>query len=226
MHNVNLSYSSEVETVAALDNVTLEVESGQFVTVFGASGSGKTTLLNVAAGLSQPDSGTVVVAEQVMTGASEADRAETRLRHVGVVFQDHNLIPEFSARENVQLPLVSQGLPRNRAAGTARDLLEEVGIGELGERMPAQLSGGQKQRVGIARAVAGGREVLLADEPTGALDSTNSRAVFALLRKLAGEGVAVMVASHDPLAREFSDRIVTMVDGAIRSDELASATIR
>ncbi|MDM4763705.1 ABC transporter ATP-binding protein [Galbitalea sp. SE-J8] len=224
LRNVDLSYVSAVETVVALDGVTLDAADGELVTVFGSSGSGKTTLLNVIGGLTVPDSGVVEVGGRNIVALSEADRADVRLRDVGVVFQDHNLIPEFTALENVMLPLRARGFSSGDARRAADTALSSVGVAGLGGRAPAQLSGGQKQRVGIARAIAGERGVLLADEPTGALDSENSRAVFGVLRDLARAGVCVLVATHDPLAREIADRVVTMSDGAVISDVASAST--
>lgn len=219
LRDVTLEYASEVETVHALDGVSLDIETGQLLTVLGTSGSGKTTMLNVLSGLSVPNSGAVIVNGTEITGLGEAARAHLRLTEIGLVFQDHNLIPEFSALENVMLPLRSRGIREREASIEAHAMLEAVGLGELGRRMPAQLSGGQRQRVGIARALVGGRRTLLADEPTGALDSENSRIVFSLLRAVASRGVTVVIATHDPLAREIADRVVMMRDGRVISDQ-------
>ncbi len=222
LRNVNLSYTSDVETVSALSGVSVELSAGELVTVFGTSGSGKTTLLNVISGLVVPDSGDIFVNGKEIAHADEADRARLRLTEVGLVFQDHNLIPEFSALENVMLPLRGRGVSDREASDEASRLLDAVGVGELARRMPTQLSGGQKQRVGIARALVGGRTILLADEPTGALDTENSTMVFALLRRLADEGVVVVIATHDPLATEIADRIIRMQDGRVVSDSRTS----
>lgn len=213
LQDISLKYHMEAEDIVALDEVSLEIAGGQIVAVMGTSGSGKTTLINVVAGLQVPDAGRVVVAGRELTSLSDSARAESRLRDVGVVFQDHNLIPEFTALENVALPLRAQGEGKRRAAASAHDLLDRVGLAGLGDRYPAQLSGGQQQRVGIARALSGGKQVLLADEPTGSLDAKNSAGIFDLLREIANGSVAVIIASHDPEVRRFADRIVTMSDG-------------
>ena len=222
MRDVDLRFVSEVETVTALDKVNFEVSDGEFVAVSGASGSGKTTLLNVLAGLVEADSGSVTVADYQVHKLSESRRALMRLADVGVVFQDHNLIAEFDAAENVMLPLRARGWSAADAKTQAQASLTQVGLKGLGRRLPAQLSGGQKQRVGIARALVGGRMVLLADEPTGALDSENSVSVFELLREFARDGVAVVVATHDPLIRKYADRLIVMKDGRIVSDSRVS----
>lgn len=222
--HVSLSHRSPVETVVALDNVNVDVESGTFVAVFGASGSGKTTLLNVISGLQVSDSGTVVVGGHEVQGLGESDRARLRLEDVGVVFQDHNLIPEFTSLENVMLPLRARGIGAAKARIQAGEWLSAVGLEGVGRRKPGELSGGQRQRVGIARALVGGRTILLADEPTGALDTDNSRAVFDLLRRFADRGVTVMVATHDPLVRESADRLIRLIDGRVVSVEASEAT--
>lgn len=222
LRDVDLRFESEVETVTALDKVNLDVNSGEFVAVFGASGSGKTTLLNVLAGLIEADSGSIAIADYRVDELPESRRALMRLADVGVVFQDHNLIAEFDAAENIMLPLRARGWSAAEAKIQAQASLAQVGLEGLGRRMPAQLSGGQKQRVGIARALVGGRMVLLADEPTGALDNGNSIAVFELLLEFAQSGVSVVVASHDPLIRQYADRLITMQDGRIVSDSRPS----
>ena len=215
LRDVHLTYTSPVETVAALDGVDLDVLAGEFVAVFGTSGSGKTTLLNVIAGLQQPDSGTALVNGRDIAHLREPEQAALRLKEVGVVFQDNNLIPEFTAQENVVLPVRARGMEPSVAALEARGRLAQVGLSGLERRYPSQLSGGQKQRVGIARALAGDRMILLADEPTGALDSETSRAIFGLLRSLADIGICIVLATHDPLVRAEADRILTMTDGRI-----------
>lgn len=226
LQNVTLKYSSEAETVDALVDITLEIEAGQLLTVLGTSGSGKTTLLNVLSGLSVPDYGNVIVNDRDVSRLGESARAHLRLTEVGLVFRDHNLIPEFTALENVMLPLRARGIGDREASHEAEAMLATVGLGELGRRMPTQLSGGQKQRVGIARALVGGRSTLLADEPTGALDSENSKTVFSLLRSVTSQGVTVIIATHDPLARDIADRIVQMRDGRVVSDEIVRSSAR
>lgn len=204
------------ETITAVDEVDLDVADGSFTCVYGASGSGKSTLLNLIAGLDTADSGEITVAGFAVTGASERSRAEIRLKAVGVVFQDHNLIAEFTAGENVYLSLLARRMSKADAIKEARAALDRVGIGNLFDRRPLEMSGGQRQRVGIARALVGGRRVLLADEPTGALDSENSRALFESIAGLCHElGVAAVVATHDPLAADFADTVLTMRDGRL-----------
>lgn len=199
------------------------IEPGEYVALLGASGSGKTTLLNVVGGLVAPTAGDVNVAGRQLTTLSETQRAELRLKEIGIVFQDNNLIAEFTAAENVMLPLRARGWSHQKANHAAHQLLLEVGLSGLESRKPVELSGGQKQRVGIARGLAGGRQILLADEPTGALDSVTSRSVFELLKTIAGHGVAVVVATHDPIVLDFASRMVSIQDGSIIGDSLLAA---
>lgn len=221
LSGVTRTFETSAETVHAVRDADLAIPAGTFACLFGASGSGKSTLLNLIAGLDSATRGSVVVLGTAMDALDEDGRARLRLEHVGVVFQDDNLIEEFTAAENVALPLEVLGAGRADAASDARGQLARVGLEGLGRRFPAQLSGGQRQRVGIARALVGRRRLLLADEPTGALDSANSRALFALLRALADEGTTVILATHEPLAREYADSVFEMVDG--RPIALASA---
>ena len=221
--DVHLEHDTAAGTVVALANVNVRVYPGEYVALLGASGSGKTTLLNVIGGLVLPTAGDVEVAGHRISGADEAERARLRLSEIGVVFQDNNLIAEFTAIENVMLPLRARGWKKRDASEAAEKLLEDVGLNGLGHRRPAALSGGQKQRVGIARGLAGGRQILLADEPTGSLDSASSRSVFELLGAIAGQGVAVVVATHDPIIMQYVTRVISIQDGSIIDDSAADA---
>lgn len=224
--NVSRSYSSHAETVWAVRDVSLTAGPGEFVCISGASGSGKSTLLNLIAGLDNADEGVIVVGGTEVGALSETQRARLRLETVGVVFQDHNLIEEFTAAENVSLPLEVLGVDGRQARQRAGEELSRVGLAGLDRRLPRQLSGGQRQRVGVARAVVGDRRVLLADEPTGALDSKNSRELFGLIRSLCDQGVLAVVCSHDAMCREFADTAYEMVDGALTVAGSAVRTTR
>lgn len=215
LHQVSRRFASGADVVWAVRDASFHVAYGQFVCVLGASGSGKTTLLNLIAGLDTADEGSVRVVGQDMTALSEAARTHLRLHKIGVIFQDHNLIDEFTATENVMLPLEVSGVPARSARAEALHLLDRVGLDGLGDRLPRELSGGQKQRVGVARALSGHRTVLLADEPTGALDSSNSRALFELFADLRADGVCVLLVTHDPLSQEYVDGSYQMTDGQI-----------
>ncbi|MEU8258658.1 ABC transporter ATP-binding protein [Micromonospora inaquosa] len=222
VEGVSRRFVTRSETVWAVRDADLRASAGEFVCVFGASGSGKSTLLNLIAGLDQADAGRILVESTDVGRLNEDQRARLRLSNVGVVFQDHNLIEEFTARENVALPLEVIGVPSVQALEQADQQLARVGLEGLGGRLPSQLSGGQRQRVGIARALAGDRRVLLADEPTGALDSTNSRALFGLLRQLCDQGTLAVVCTHDTMCREYADSVYEMVDGRVLRRELTA----
>lgn len=218
---LRVEFVTSVETVHAVDGLDVSFGEGEFVGLLGASGSGKTTFVNVLAGLESATAGVVTVAGHDMGALGSAERARLRREDIGVVFQDNNLIQEFTARENVALPLIMGGAKRRDAHAEADDMLGVLGLEGLGGRAPRQLSGGQQQRVGIARALVGGRRVLLADEPTGALDMENSRAIFGLVAELCREGVTVVVATHDSLIEEFADRILVLRDGRLVEDRPA-----
>ena len=201
----------------ALDGVSLRISYGELVAVMGPSGSGKTTLLNLAAGLDTPTAGRVLVAGQEVSSATPEERAVLRRRQVGLVFQEYNLVSSLTVLENVALPLELDGEPAQRAQQQARDLLERVGLADRADHFPDRLSGGQRQRVAIARAVSGTRELLLADEPTGALDSVLGEDVIALLRAQIGPSSGGLLVTHDPRYAAWADRTIFLADGRIVS---------
>lgn len=215
LRGVGLTYRKGGKTSVALASVSLKVEKGQFLVLYGPSGSGKTSLLGVMAGLVRPTVGVVRVGARNLVESSDDGLATMRLEEVGVVFQENNLVSEFTAQENVELPLRLRGVAARRAAAEASAVLDLVGLGDLGDRRPRDLSGGQRQRVGIARAVIGGRAVLLADEPTGALDSENAASIYQIFKNLAESGVTVVVASHDAMVQNYSDRSVAVANGSV-----------
>ncbi|MBF6136348.1 ABC transporter ATP-binding protein [Nocardia otitidiscaviarum] len=217
---VSKSYLRGEERVHALRDLDLTVSAGEFVIVTGPSGAGKSTLLHVAGGLDAPDSGTVTVRGEDIWALSATARSAFRRRSLGFVFQFFNLVPMLDAVENVSLPLVLDGIPARTADARARELLERVGLGDRARHRPGELSGGQMQRVSVARAMVARPALLLADEPTGNLDSTSSDAVLSLLRELAEENeTAVIVVTHDPAASPYGTRHIGLVDG--RADERA-----
>jgi len=182
----------------------------------GHSGVGKSTLINLLAGLDTPDSGSVYAEGVTVSDQSEANRARFRLRHIAVIFQDDNLIAELTNTENIALPLWAQGTSKSDATEIAHEAMRKLGIESLGRRHPGEVSGGQRQRVGAARALASGQHILLADEPTGALDSTTSEGLFELLGNLAHDNqMCVIVATHDPLATKHCDSVTTLLDGQL-----------
>ncbi len=201
----------------ALDGVDLTVHAGELVAITGRSGSGKSTLLNVAGGLDVPTEGTVEVAGERLDGLSRARLAELRRRHVGYVFQADNLLPTLTAVENVALPLELDGVAVGAARGAAERALGEVLEPQHAVRYPDQLSGGEQQRVAIARALVGERTLLLADEPTGALDEVTAEGVLRLLRAAVDAGAAGLMVTHDPAQAAWADRVVRLRDGRIQS---------
>ena len=206
-------YGAGDTAVRALDAVNFQVAAGQVMALMGPSGSGKTTLLMILGCLLHPTAGTVWVEGQALAGLSTRELAQLRLRRMGFIFQSYNLFPALTAAENVQVALELKG----RDLGEATALLDLVGLAGRRRNFPAQLSGGEKQRVAIARALAGDPPILLADEPTAALDSVNGRAVVRLLRDLAhAQGRAVVIVTHDPRIGELADRVVHIEDGRIQ----------
>ena len=209
--------------VHALRNLTLTVQPGELVAVMGPSGSGKSTLLNLAGGLDQATAGRVRVQGEELGSLSKVALAALRRRRVGYVFQDYNLIPSLTAVENVALPLELDRVRGRRAAATARAALDEVGLEGLYDRFPDNFSGGQQQRVAIARAVVGDRCLVLADEPTGALDSETGEQVLALLRSRCDAGAAALLVTHEARHAGWADRVVFLRDGTV-VDQTVSAT--
>ncbi|MFJ4097649.1 ABC transporter ATP-binding protein [Kitasatospora sp. NPDC089913] len=201
--------------VHALRGVDLAVRPGEFVAVMGPSGSGKSTLLTLAGGLDRPSGGQVLVEGVELGGLNRTRLAAVRRRSVGYVFQDYNLVPALTAAENVALPRELDGVSARTARREALTALREMGIPELADRFPEQLSGGQQQRVAIARALVGDRRLVLADEPTGALDSATGEAVLAVLRARCDAGAAAMMVTHDPRHAVWADRVVVLNDGAV-----------
>jgi putative ABC transport system ATP-binding protein len=209
------TYEAELAPVRALRGVDLDVGRGEFVAIMGPSGCGKSTLLQLIAGLDVPNEGTVTVAGNEITGRPADELARMRREHIGVVFQFFNLLDGMSTLENVMMPAVLAGAKRRQAESRARDLLDLLGLGDKVSTAPAALSGGQRQRLAIARALANEPTLLLADEPTGALDSDGGAEILALFRRLHASGHTIVMVTH---AREVADgagRIVEMVDGTI-----------
>ena len=200
----------------ALADVSIGVAAGEVVAVMGPSGSGKSTLLNLVAGLDKPTTGTVTVAGRRIDALGEGALARFRARHVGIIFQFFNLLDDLTVEDNVLLPAQLAGASRRQARARAAELLERMGIGEHRDAYPARLSGGQRQRVAIARALVNSPELLLADEPTGALDTAAGQEIGRLLRELNAGGQTLVLVTHDPaLAQRFAARTVLLVDGQV-----------
>jgi putative ABC transport system ATP-binding protein len=222
MQGVRRTFDANRAPVRALRGVDLEVKSGEFVAIIGPSGSGKSTLLNVAAGLDQPNRGEVHVAGELISGRDDEWLAVMRRQHIGFVFQFFHLLEGMTALENVVLAAVIGGMSRRDAEVRARHLMDLLAIGDKAEEMPAVLSGGQRQRLAIARALVNRPTLLLADEPTGALDSAGGLEVLELFRRLHAEGQTILMVTHSTEVASGADRIVTLRDGRIEADALES----
>ena len=215
LRQVFKTYGSGPSEVHALSDVDLSVERGELVAVMGPSGSGKSTLLTIAGSLEKATSGRVSVDGVDLATTSRSERAQLRRRSIGYVFQDFNLLPGLTALENVTLPLELDGISGKAARGTGLEAMEDLDVAEHADRYPDELSGGERQRVAIARAIVGERGLLLADEPTGALDSVNGEAVMRLLRAATRRGVAGVVVTHEAHLASWADRVVFLRDGQV-----------
>jgi putative ABC transport system ATP-binding protein len=215
LREVSKVYGEGQAQVQALGKVSLSVEAGALVAIMGPSGSGKSTLLTIAGALEDATSGEVVVGGSPLSGMSRNDRAQLRRRSIGYVFQNFNLLAGLTAAENVALPLELDGISAKAARAAGLSALEQLGIAGLAARFPDELSGGERQRVAIARAVVGERSLLLADEPSGALDTANGEAVMRLLRAACRGGVAGVIVTHDAQLASWADRVVFLRDGRI-----------
>ena len=207
------------EKVVALRDINLSVYRGEICCIFGTSGSGKSTLLNQLAGLEKPTRGQVLIGGVPVSLLDENQLAAFRQRHVGFVFQSYNLLPELTALENVAMPLMFRGMPKDIREREAMKMLARVGLKDRIHHFPGQMSGGQQQRAGIARAFITRPDIVFADEPTGNLDSKTTKEVMAMIRKFARKfDQTIVLVSHDPEMTEYADRIVTLIDGEIVSD--------
>jgi putative ABC transport system ATP-binding protein len=215
LRHVSKTYGEGAAEVHALRDVSLSVEPGALVAIMGPSGSGKSTMLTIAGSLEDASSGDVLVAGQALSGLSRNERAKLRRRSIGFVFQNFNLLAGLTAAENVAMPLELDGIQARVARKAAIQALDELGLGDRAARFPDELSGGERQRVAIARAVVGERRLLLADEPSGALDSVNAEAVMRLVRSACQGGVAGVVVTHDAQLASWADRVVFLRDGRI-----------
>ncbi len=225
LEGVSKTFGADESEVRALSDVSLTISAGELVAVMGASGSGKSTLLTIAGSLEDPSSGTVTIHGRDLAAMSKNERARLRRQSIGYVFQDLNLLAGLTAAENVSLPLELDGMGLKEARRTALAALERMDMAERADRFPDQLSGGERQRVAIARAVVGPRDILLADEPTGALDSVNGEAVMRILRSACQDGVAGVVVTHDAQLASWAHRVVFLRDGRIVDQTVPSAGV-
>ncbi len=216
--NVSKIYHQGLQDIHALHDISLTIEKGEFLSIMGPSGSGKSTLLNLVGGLDQPSSGKIFIDGQPIHGISDDELTLIRRKRVGFIFQFFNLLPNLNAIENVSLPLLLDGMPMSRIREKASRLLERVGLGSRVEHRPEQLSGGEMQRVAIARALITDPAVLLADEPTGNLDSHISEDILGLLKNLNQAGQTIVMVTHDAKAASFGKRIIRLRDGRLIED--------
>ena len=218
LKNASKQYRQGGREIVALRDISLHIGKGEFLSIMGPSGSGKSTLLNLMGGLDQPTSGEVFINNRPLHNISDNELTLIRRRHVGYIFQFFNLLPLLTAAENVGLPLLLDGVPFSRIKPMAVALLEKVGLGQRIEHRPEQLSGGEMQRVAIARALITTPAVILADEPTGNLDSHTSEEIFLLLKALNDHGQTIVIVTHDSKAAAYGTRIITLKDGALAED--------
>jgi len=220
LHDLSKAYrTADVETTA-LNHINLEIAAGEFIAIMGPSGCGKSTLLNILGMLDSPDQGHYGFAGQEVAGRTEAELADIRKENIGFIFQSFNLVDELTVAENVGLPLLYQSTAVSDRQQRVREVLERVGIGHRADHRPQQLSGGQQQRVAVARAVITNPKLILADEPTGNLDSKNGEEVLELLTQLNGEGTTVVMVTHDQGHAEHASRVINMLDGRVLSENV------
>jgi putative ABC transport system ATP-binding protein len=215
LRSISKVYGEGATEVNALQHIDLSVESGSLVAVMGSSGSGKSTLLTIAGSLEDPSSGEVSIGGRSLTSLSRNGKAQLRRQSIGYVFQDYNLLAGLSAVENVSLPLELDGVAARKAQAAALETLNDFGLADRASHYPDQLSGGERQRVAIARAVVGGRQLLLADEPSGALDSVNAESVMRQMLAACHRGLAAIVVTHDAQLASWADRVVFLRDGRV-----------
>jgi putative ABC transport system ATP-binding protein len=223
MRGIRKVYSMGRVEVEALRGIDLDIAANEYIAVVGPSGSGKSTLMNLIGCLDTPSSGEYVLSGEAVAGLDRNRLAEIRNRHIGFVFQNFNLLPYASAQENVELPLLFGGVPTKERQERARSMLERVGLADRMDHKPTELSGGQMQRVAIARALVNRPAIILADEPTGNLDSTSGQGIVGLFEEMHSSGQTIVMITHDKAVARFATRVVQIHDGLIVQDENAAA---
>ncbi|MBU8921591.1 MAG: ABC transporter ATP-binding protein [Bacteroidales bacterium] len=218
VQDVKKIYEVGVQKIAAVDGVDLEISRNEYVSIMGPSGSGKSTFMNILGCLDTPSAGSYVLNDREVSNLSDDDLAYIRNKEIGFVFQTFNLLPRATALQNVELPLIYGGLPGDERRKRAREALESVGLMDRATHKPNELSGGQRQRVAIARALVNRPSILLADEPTGNLDSTTGEEIMAIFNQLHSEGNTIIMVTHEEYIAKHSRRIVRLLDGKIASD--------
>ncbi|MBE5944088.1 MAG: ABC transporter ATP-binding protein [Lachnospiraceae bacterium] len=219
LKNVYKAYDQGSMLVPVLKDINLDIEEGEYVAIMGPSGSGKSTLMNIIGCLDKPNSGTYLLDGEDVSSYNDKQLSYIRNKKLGFVFQTFNLLPRQSATDNVALPLQYAGVPRKKRKGICLDALDKVGLSDRVDFKPTQLSGGQKQRVAIARAMVNNPRILLADEPTGALDTKSGEQIMELFSKLHDEGVTIIMITHSPEIAACADRVIKLVDGMIVEDD-------
>ena len=220
LHNLSKLYrTDEVETVA-LDSVNIEINTGEFVAIMGPSGCGKSTLLNIIGMLDSPSSGQYIFQDEDISDYAESRRSQLRKKNIGFIFQSFNLIDELTVAENIELALLYHNLPGKERKERVNDVMDKIGIAHRAKHMPSQLSGGQQQRVAVARAVVGNQGLILADEPTGNLDSAHGQEVMEMLRVLNDEGSTIVMVTHSPAHADYARRTINLFDGRVVTENL------
>lgn len=220
LHGVSRKYRTDATETVALASVNIEIEAGEFVAVMGPSGCGKSTLLNIMGLLDTPDTGSYEFMQRDVTRLDEAQLAPLRKRHIGFIFQNFNLIDDLSVEENIELALLYRDIGAKARKCLVAEVMDKVGIAHRARHLPGQLSGGQQQRVAVARAVVGERTLILADEPTGNLDSVHGRQIMEMLRALNEEGVTIVMVTHSAANADYARRTINLFDGQVVTESL------
>ena len=223
LHNLNRVFQTDEVETSALNNVNIEIAQGEFVAIMGPSGCGKSTLLNIIGMLDNPSSGQYWFNDQDIASFNEKQLAEIRKQHVGFIFQNFNLIDELTVEENIELALLYHNIPTNERKRRVDAVMDKVGIAHRAKHMPSQLSGGQQQRVAVARAVVGDQAMILADEPTGNLDSAHGQEVMEILQGLNQDGTTIVMVTHSPEHADYASRTVRLFDGHVVTQNVRAA---
>ncbi|WNC73465.1 ABC transporter ATP-binding protein [Thalassotalea psychrophila] len=223
LHNLSRVYQTDEVETAALNSVNIEIEQGEFVAIMGPSGCGKSTLLNIVGMLDNPSDGQYMFMDEDISGYSEAQLANIRKQNIGFIFQNFNLIEELSVQENIELALLYHNIPAAERKERVAKVMDKVGIAHRAKHMPSQLSGGQQQRVAVARAVVGDQAMILADEPTGNLDSAHGQEVMEMLQQLNQEGTTIVMVTHSPAHADYARRTINLFDGHVVTENVRAA---
>ena len=223
LHNLSQSYQTDLIETIALDSVNIEIAQGEFVAIMGPSGCGKSTLLNIMGMLDSPSSGDYFFKNENVGAYPEKKLANIRKKNIGFIFQNFNLIDELSVKENIELALLYHDIPASERNDRVARVMDKVGIAHRSDHRPSQLSGGQQQRVAVARAVVGDQSLILADEPTGNLDSANGQEVMEMLQALNGEGTTIVMVTHSPAHADYARRTINLFDGHVVTENIRAA---